>query len=151
MMKEIFSEKNFYVIVVLYFWIVFISQPRALFSVLGHLWPVPPTAAVEKFMDVPIKGSVMGELETLCLASGSTPTSISWDDYNAMLDLARPEYDPAWMMFEKFYDQHACPVRVRQDGSERFGATILFVEPGKEVMTDIVIKRTKNLALVRRN
>jgi hypothetical protein len=138
----------FVIIVIGYFWISLFLERKTAFELLGHFNYFPPRVSVDKFKDVPVQGSIMEELATLCKNKAPSSIGLSWADYQKIVTIARGEYEYSYMMFEKLYELYQNPVRLKQEEIGRMNAYITFSEEA-DAKSGIPIVKTRRFGLFK--
>jgi len=147
--KEI-TIKIFLIITLLYFCMVFLLEFKTFINVMGHFNYVPPKVSVEKFMNIPVKGKIMAELELLCKSYAPNTIGITWQDYYKTVMLSSDEYRYSFMMFEGFYKKYRNPVRLKPDKINQKNFYIAFLGTTTVNSSESVIAKTVHFGLFRK-
>lgn len=148
--KEIIV-KMFFIASLCYFWAILLLEFNTFTNVIGHFDFIPPKVGLDKFINVPIKGRIMEELETLCKNYESNTIGLSWKDYEKIVTLARREYEYPYMMFEKLYEKYKNPVRLTSDKNDQIDAYIKFLERATEKDFELLVIKTEHFGLFKKD
>lgn len=134
----------FIVIVIGYFWVTAFLERNATLELLGHFNFSPPRISADKFKDVPVQGSIMEELATLCKNNAPYSIGLSWPDYQRIVTMARDEYEYSYMMFEKLYELYQCPLRLKpEEIGRQMNAYITFLDEANSESSIPIVKTSR--------
>jgi len=142
--------KIFLITTLLYFCMVFLLEFKTFISIMGHFNYIPPKVSVEKFMNTPIKGKIMAELELLCKNCKPNTIGMSWQDYYKTVMLSMDECRYSFMMFEKFYKKYGNPVRLKLEKMNQMDLYITCLGTSTVNSSELVIAKTMHFSLFGR-